>query len=264
MFESYLRQRGISFKYEPFGDANKNPDYLVRANGKKILFEVKEIEKLPFDIASEGSLKTGKAFGLNPVVEYNLLRRRIDTASKQLKPYTDQVDYSIIILGKKDGFGIDIDALFYAMFGDPYISIPIDPSTGGGSMEKSTLEMKVTGSFRKNRPQTKMMYSLHNYVSAVGLIKSFSARSYYQQKIIERYTKSKKYEAMTPEEGYHYLCEMTAKHENLVPGVYSDPSKVLYKLELVTNPLGEKPLPEKLFYSKWDYIRVPKVIEQII
>src|SRR5687767_7171729 len=120
-FELYLQQRGIkAFEYEPYGSQDKNPDYLVKTKNAKILVEVKELEKLPLDRAAQGDLKTLKTFTLDPRVEYDILRRRIDSASKQLKPHSANVDYTIIILGKKDGFDISIDTLFYAMFGDPY------------------------------------------------------------------------------------------------------------------------------------------------
>src|SRR4030042_3755951 len=163
LFEAYLRQCKITYKNEPFR-GSKNPDYLFKHHGKTILVEIKELEETPLDRATNTSLaKGGGTFSLDPGELYRILRRRIDAACRQLKPHGAKVDYCRVILGNKAGSDLDLDSVFYAMYGDLYLSIPFDIQ-GVGSMAKAESRMKATGSLRKHHPSNKQMYSPHTYL----------------------------------------------------------------------------------------------------
>src|SRR5687768_789399 len=89
--ESYFQQEQIAFRYEPFrdkGQSPKNPDYLFEKKGLRVLIENKEIEEIPHDRLIPNQAQLLDIGGL-----LNLLRRRVDSASKQLKPYHKTVDY---------------------------------------------------------------------------------------------------------------------------------------------------------------------------
>ena len=46
------------------------------------------------------------------------------------------------------------------------------------------MNVKNPPRIRKNKPKTKIMYSPHKYVSAVGLIEEFNGLSYYKDRFI--------------------------------------------------------------------------------
>lgn len=263
LFESYLNQHSIGFDYEPFGNGGKNPDYRFVKNGKTVLVEIKEIEETPFDKAVKEQLAISPkvSIALDPNELYTLLRRRIDAACKQLKPHEADADACVIILGKKeDGFdGISPDSIFYAMFGDLYLSFPIDPKQGG-AIGEAAAELKVNGALRKNRPTTREMYSLHPYLSAVGVVEEFKGRSEYERKFYNELLK--KHRPPSAEECLKYLSDEWERHQNQIPAIYHDENKMFYRVRMVANPLSTKPLPQHIFNGQWDYARFPKVMQQ--
>jgi hypothetical protein len=261
LFEDYLGQRGIRYKYEPFGDQDKNPDYLLTIRGKTILVEIKELQETPLDRVTKASLaKGGGTFSIDPGELSKMLRRRIDAACRQLKPHKDKVDYCLVLIGVKQGYyELGVDEIFYAMYGDLYLSIPFDIKKGG-SMSKAESRLKATGSLRKNHPLTKLMYSPHEYLSGVGIVKSFNGHRYYENKFYEQSLRG----INTRDWGAHRMLKFLKgkwlKHKNKIPKIYKDTKRVLYKVELVSNPLSNKPLPAGLFNARWDYVRFPTIV----
>lgn len=143
--ENYFKQEKITFTYEPFAkkSGQKSPDYLITKANKRILIENKEIEKMPLDTTTTG-VQTS-----DPRIYFSLLRSRIDKAAEQLKPYRDQVDYCVVILGKVSGFAISPTRdLFFAMFGDPVIRVPINLKSGKRTA-KPYADLTMTGSLIK-------------------------------------------------------------------------------------------------------------------
>src|SRR5579863_7759598 len=94
LFESYLLQQDVAFEYEPFGKQGKNPDYRFHKDKKTIIAEIKEIDETPFQKESGARLAAGlsSAFSFDPKELYDILRRRIDAACQQLKPYQRTAD----------------------------------------------------------------------------------------------------------------------------------------------------------------------------
>lgn len=259
-FENYLKQEGISFKYEPYGNSSgKSPDYLFEKAGKKILIENKEIEKTPFDNATTGVQM------LDPTLYFNLLRNRIDKASRQLKPYKDDVDFCVVILGKVSGFPIFFRDLFWAMYGNPIIRVQINTNTNK-VREKPYLDLTMTGSMRKNHPTTKQFRAVHDYVSAVGLIKAFKGLAYYEEQVMspvmaEYYEKNKDKEELVGGAFALYSKEWKKAQKN-IPAQYQDPNKVYYRLELMANPLSKKVISKEIFTGQWDIVQFPKVVNK--
>lgn len=261
MFESYLQQEGILYDYEPYNEGERNPDYSFKKNGVHILAEVEGILEIPLDRATEHIPPGGVHVGsLDPRDTYNLIRRRIDDASKQLKPHKDDVDYCIIILGKKEGYMIRKEDLFNSLFGDPVIRIPIDTRTGGPAAN-GYLDHRVTGALRKNKPTTKEMYAVHPFVSGVGIIHEFNASSYYQSKLWSKFFG----ELEEPEKTHERIVEALERvekemqDESKIPEIYRDPKRNLYRVEMIVNPLADKPFPEVVFDGQWDNIVTPEV-----
>ncbi len=256
-FEKYLLQEGLKYEFEPYGGSSgKNPDFLVNSGKLQVLVECKEIEHVVFDdIKGAGSV--------NIEGHWNSLRDKIYRASQQLKPYSDKVDHRVIILGKAKGFAqISINDLHYAMFGNPIIIIPIR-TIAGASTGKAKFDLKAMGALRKNHPQTKTMYSPHEYVSAIGIVREFGALSHYKQEFYDKvlegfYDKNKPIESQQLDEAFKLMQKAWKGHK--IPKEYSDPSKKLYKLLLIVNPLSKRPLPKNLFHGKWDEIRLPQVV----
>lgn len=265
LFEAYLGERGISFEYEPFGSGETNPDYRFEKDGVRVLVEVKELEETPFDKALRTGLERhGEhiSFSLDPRDFHNILRRRIDSASKQLKPHENDADCLLILLGKKDpGYQeISTDVLFYTMYGDIYLSFPMDPNTGIAGEAQSCL--KVDGALRKNRPGTGAMYSPHQYISAVGTVQEFNPRSEYERKFYEDLYEKPENRALSAEEGFKMITNAWEKHQKDIPAEFADPNHVSYRVILVANPLSNKILPTGLFAASTDQVLFPKIITE--
>jgi len=254
-FERYLHQENInSFKFEPFGDGFKNPDYLIN-HGKSVLVEVKEIESIPLDRArGVGSMDVmGVA---------KIMRRKIYEASKQLEPYKEKTDYAIILLGKNKGFDLNIRDLEWAMFGDPVIRIPLNMESGV-PRGKPYFDMKVKGAMRKNNPITKQMYFPSSYISGVGIIKQINGYSYYLSKLYEKYKRPyNRKEPITKEirSAFKEYDEIRKKYEKTIPRQYfNDKDKLIYYLDIVANVLSNRPLPKSFFTGKYDRYKIHKV-----
>lgn len=263
LFEAYLAQRSISFEYEPFGPEEKNPDYRFHRNDATVLAEIKEIEETPFqrEVNARLAVSSAASFSFDPKELFDLLRRRIDAACKQLKPHQKEADCCVVILGQRDTGLNDIvpDSIFYAMYGDLYLSIPIDPIRGG-AVGEATSELKVNGALRKNRPVIRDMYSPHSYLSGVGVVEEFNGQSYYERRFYDKLLKQ--YNPPTAEEMLVYLESEWKKHQKKIPAIYCDKDKMFYRVRMIANPLSNKPLPRDLFNGQWDYVRYPKVIQQ--
>ncbi len=143
------------------------------------------------------------------------------------------------------------------MYGDLYLSFPIDPERGS-AIGKATSELKVNGALRKNRMPAREMYSPHRYLSAVGIVEEFNGRNMYEGRFYKELLK--KHKPPTAEEGLQYMIEQWEKHQDKIPEPYQNPDQMYYRVRLVANPLSEKPLPRGLFKGKWDQIRYPHVV----
>lgn len=262
LFESYLTQQKVKFKYEPFGSGEKNPDYRFKKNGATILAEIKEIKETPFDKASKASIAAGgTSFTLSPRDLSDLLRRRIDSACKQLKPHKDKVDYCVVILGKCEGWDeINLDEIFYAMYGDLYLSIPVDLQTGGGEVANARSALTIAGALRKNRPTTKEMYSPHPYLSGVGVVKEFNGFRAYKEKFFRKILQTEKNTGLGPLQALKLLQSCWEKYQHKLPKLYQNETRMFNKVQIDSNPLSTKPLPKEVFNGRWDYVRVPKII----
>lgn len=263
LFEKYLKQEDLAFSFEPFAKIRpgaKNPDYLVLKDGKKILVECKEIEEGPFDNlpAGIGTLDMTKHYGV--------LRDRIKGAARQLKPYHAQVDHCVVMFGKAAGYGIGIDDIFYAMFGNPIFSVPVSTRTGGPA-GKISFDLTSSGALRKSNAD-KSTWIVHDYVSAVAVVESFNAYSYYQSKtmdpIMKAYAETNRDKPLGEQaiEFLDHYRKVWKVKKAEVPAEFRSPKKLLYRVRVVVNPLSKKPLPEGAFSGTWDTVRVPVAAER--
>jgi hypothetical protein len=266
LLEKYFEQETIRFTPEPYNSKqanHRNPDYLIYKAGRKILIENKEIVSFFLDKATK-YVQTH-----DPHIYFDVLRRRIDSASAQLKPYQNDVDHCIILLGKKAGFPLKLNDVFYAMYGDPVIRIPIRVKEGT-SVEKPYFDMKTLGALRKNKPESKEMIAVHDYISGVGLIKSFNGQDYYQSIVMEKEMEQYSYEHNKNIPLDQILDKYLENYERIwsklkkkIPEQYKDANKIFYKIELIANPLSKKVISGDIFNNEWDIVQFPKVITKV-
>ncbi|MBI4426507.1 MAG: hypothetical protein HY567_02930 [Candidatus Kerfeldbacteria bacterium] len=258
---AYLRSRRIPFKYEPFGDRGKKPDFLITRNHKKILVEVKEIEETPFNkaIAATRHLPGVRTFSLDPRQLYNLLRERIKQAARQLKPYTDRVDHSIVILGFRNQFrDPTLDDLFYAMFGDPVIRFQVS-KLSGAAITDPELELRYNGQLRKFDPKSGLAVAQHGkYLSGVGLVSAVKGLAVYQRRYYSRLKRKLK----DAKAFFDYHQEKWNANQKNIPKAYRNPNRMFGRVEFISNVLGERPLPTGIFNGRFDVFRSPEVIEK--
>jgi len=258
LFEKYLKQRKLSYIFEPEPTRrnHKKPDYSFVKNVKNIVVECKEIIHLPNDEIDERVT----TIDLNKILEP--LKRKLYLASKQIKPYTEKYDYSLIVLGKKEGWNINLKEVYWAMFGNPIFRIPIDPE--GGKRFKAIPDMQVKGQFRKNNPDTKKMEFPGKYVSGVAVIKYKNGLDHYKRKLYDKYISNANVTENLEETVLHTLSFFEKGWEGYIdeiPNIYlKDDNKAIYYVEAISNPFCEKPLPRNIFNGRLDTTIMPEVI----
>jgi hypothetical protein len=260
-FEQYLEQRRIGYSYEkPHNQKGTVPDYLFTKNNLGILVECEELRQLPFDKLPGGSGVVDLGEELKP------LRVKIADASKQLKPYADDVDHMVILIGKKEGAAIDFMTLYWAMFGDPVIRVPLnkDPK----KRLKAYSDLKVKGSLRRNDPQTKQMVFTRNYIGGIGLIKGFNGLNTYKMRLFDKYVGDTNNNKQDLEKLLSQIMEFGESgwklYEDEIPRyLLDDPQKILYRVQMVINPFSPKPLPLNIFNGRWDEVKNPTVTQSL-
>lgn len=260
-FEEYLKQRRVKYLFEePHNQKGSVPDYFFTKNNKSVLVECKELEQLPFDKLPGGNGTVNLDDELKP------LRVKIDAASKQLEPYADDVDHLVILIGKKEGAAIDFMTLYWAMFGDPVIRIPLsdDPT----KRLKGYSDLKVKGSLRRNDPKTKQMHFPHSYIGDIGLIKGFYGLEFYKKKLFDKHAGNagNKRDDLPKliSEVMEFMDTGWKVYENEIPRyLLNEPKKILYRVQMVINPLSSKPLPLNIFNGRWDETKNPTVTKSL-
>lgn len=258
--ENYLAQQRLSFTFEPFGTASKNPDYLFKKGDKAIIIECKEIEKVLLDnVTGFGSFDV--------MATANKLKKRINTATTQIKPHSSNADYSIILLGKTQGYDLGTQDVYWAMFGAPVIRVPIDLSNGRPLKEPYS-DLTVRGEFRKNKPGTREMIFPHSYISGVGIIREFNGFTHYFRKVHNRLADERiNRKAPFREQLKLSLAlgdEVLAQHMEEIPEEYrNNREKMIYKVDIVTNPFATNPLPDSIFDSEFDETVIPPVVDDL-
>ena len=264
LFENYLNQCQLKYKFEPFLSDKKGkkiPDYMFEKAGKKILVECKEIDSFPMD-GMVGTLSFSMDSLLNP------LKDKIKIASRQLKPYKDMVDYSVIIFAKKNGFPIELDNIKYAMFGEPVFRIPIDAKRAGVNMY---VDFKANGKLRRNDPQSGLTIPFSRYIGAIGIVNKINAQYFYLMKYINKERKKRKSDVSYDNEN---IGDITKKwldildiqekcFKKLTPD-QQDPNREIFFVEIVINPFADNPLPKDIFSNIADIVQEPHTNLKVI
>ncbi len=253
LFEDYLKQRGIiNFKYEPYKDGERNPDYSFSVKNKTILVEVKELLVTPDDRLSEQLKKVPPGTLVSSVGDLrdflNQIRAKIDEASNQLKPRIKDADNCIIIIGKTQlGWEDEIDhfKLFHAMYGDLAYR-RVYNKLGEPKLEPFGVG---NGALRKYNSKTKTWIIQHSYVSAVGVVKRFSP--YREQERIFADKFFNKHDVLDPKNLDKYQ-KAWEQHKKNIPKYARDPEKILYGLILIANRNSTKPLLKEVFNYRYD------------
>jgi hypothetical protein len=132
LFESYPTQERVSFQFEPYAktrQGNRIPTICLRSLGRRSWLKSKKSGRAPCDNLPPGA-------GTVSIQKfYDVLRRRVDSAAAQLEPYKDEVDHCLVIFGKAGGYGIGMDDLCYALYGDPVFQFPINIKIGAAAGE---------------------------------------------------------------------------------------------------------------------------------
>lgn len=257
-FQSYLTQRGIKYEYEPYGSAERNPDYRFSVDGKTVLVEVKEIETIPIDGIIQSYKNSGsRLFEVSPRRTYDLIRQRIDDAASQLKPHSNDVDYCVVIIGKPNGFRLTLGDVCEAMFGDSVADF-IKEHNGDKKIITDRHRMLRIGALRKNIPGARQMQSIHSYISAVGLITAFNGLKCYKVKNFKSICEQKDMkDQKTVTKVKQFEIEWREREKSL-PKWYRNPENIFYRIEVLGNPLSPTCLPNGIFRGKWDKTRYLK------
>lgn len=254
----YLTQEGFEFDYEPFTEGKK-PDFLVSTGRGSVLIEVEEVSKLQID--GVRGLKRG--FGFDPKIDWKMLRNNaIKHASKQLEPYAKTHDFRVILIGKSEGFEVKLNHLFNALVGDERLVMDFDTQTGIAS--NARWDPAVNGALRKNNKHGEMEFH-KTYINAVGLIKEFYGRSWYEQEIWNRLKINHNHIGKNLDEiakQGEKVMQAVDKYlqESGIPEEFSDPNRQFYRIELIINPLADRIMPKDLFNGRWDEIITLEII----
>lgn len=122
MFEQYLRLQGIyDFEYEKEWDGiYKRPDYSVVINGKDYIFEVKSLDPRP------------PVYGFAVSDPYRAIRKKIDEARKQFKPFKEKFPCCLVLWSDDDPCQlIEPAKVGGAMYGNVGRRVYFNTETGG-------------------------------------------------------------------------------------------------------------------------------------
>jgi hypothetical protein len=158
-FEQYLNDRGIAFEYEPpLSFTARLIDYVVDhpVNGK-IYFEVKDIERSPFEGA-------GSFGAFDP---YEPIRAHIEEGKDKFKDFSDQL-CALVLFSQAIGVQLmEPHVMLGAMYGNLGFTIPFDPASG--TSDASRIESKfLVGEgkmIRRKRYQNTRIAALISLVS---------------------------------------------------------------------------------------------------
>jgi hypothetical protein len=127
-FEEYLNGQGVAFEYEPpLKFTDKLVDYVVdHPTHGKIYFEVKDIDRSPFEGAESGG-----AFDT-----YEPIRAHIEAGKKKFRDFPDQL---CVLVLYTEAVGVRLMEPYVmcgAMYGNLGFTIPVDTKTGIGDASK--------------------------------------------------------------------------------------------------------------------------------
>lgn len=135
LFERYLQDHGYEpGSHEPsledYGIA-KRPDYLPNRGTVCIACEVEQFT--PGASTLERRLAGQRTASASPKEVYGPIRKRVESAAKELKPLRALEIPLVVVLANPEGAVIDLSVshVLGALYGNPTYTIPIDPSVGG-------------------------------------------------------------------------------------------------------------------------------------
>lgn len=175
LFAEFLKQERISFEYEPQDLNPTHPDFKFEVGGLKYLVEIEDIEVSTEQAVNfQGLLKSGSSvYSINRQLLHKQIKRKIDSASDQLKLHAADFDQLIILIGHRSPLiNIDSSNIFAAMTGDDYLSIALKPLPDSG-IAAVEVSHRVNGAFRFNSSDSGEMQTRHKYISAVGFVERF-------------------------------------------------------------------------------------------
>jgi hypothetical protein len=133
-FDEYLHDNGYSFEIEPDFDVPKRPDRLIERVGVQAVCEIKEFTT---DAIQRRWPEGGSRFGSFGSDWFLTVRRQISSAAEQLEPLNDRGLPLVIVLANPRAQFLPLDPpeVIFAMYGDPAVSLTIDPATGAPASE---------------------------------------------------------------------------------------------------------------------------------
>jgi hypothetical protein len=139
LFEAYLTDHGVRFKYEPdwsatFGIAvDVNPDFLVDPAQTRVVCEVKQFESTR--VTDRLLRSPGQASYIPPTDEFGPIRSKVRDAAEQLSPFKALGVPLVVVLANP--LGSDVGLGFYdvahALLGNPKVRIPVGPQGPTGA-----------------------------------------------------------------------------------------------------------------------------------
>jgi hypothetical protein len=164
LFERYLREHGYDpGEHEPdlseHGIA-KRPDFLARLGEVTVACEVEQFT--PGSSAVERRLAGQRTATASAPEVYRPVRKRIESAAKQLKPLTRLQLPLVVVLANPDGAMVDlsVDGVIAALYGNPTWRMTIDTSTGA-AVDEGRMELGRDGKLTNDHP----------YLSAIVLLR---------------------------------------------------------------------------------------------
>ena len=156
MFEAYLVEHGHEVpEHEPDLGVAKRPDYVIERDRQRCVCEVKEF-------AADTSSFPGASGTTSAEVVLSPMRSQIREAARQLEPLaTSGMPLAVVITNPRGALVLtDPNHVVHAMYGDPTVTIPIDPAVGG-AVGDPVLIAGRNGKLRVDHP----------YVSALVLVR---------------------------------------------------------------------------------------------
>lgn len=171
LFERYLLKNGWDpGPHEPdlsSAGIEKRPDFVASRGELRVAFEVKEFAAGKSNL--EKRLSEQRTLSASDNEVFGPIRNQVKSASEQLRPLRTLGIPLVVVLSNPQGAMVNlrVENVLSALYGGVVYSLPINPETGGGSLEDGRFEFGRGGKFTNH----------HQYISALALLRQRENRA---------------------------------------------------------------------------------------
>ena len=243
VFEAYLAERGLAFRYEPDLGAQTRPDYLVRST-PEVLCDVKDFEAGEEDELARKARQKAAAQGLEyfelcGIDPYARIRSKIRIARVQLRHFKGRYPTVVVLFNSASpSINLMTEVIEGAMYGDLVFRMKIGPPD-------ANIPTNITSG---HNPQNAMVRPKKNTsISAVAVLEHFRPNDYLLR---AEYTRNRRSDPKSMPSAKE-LAELLEKGENFIIQ-HPEVQDTVVRMRVVHNRHAALALPNDVFSGPHD------------